>query len=392
MRDTDVLIVGGGPVGLITALGLASAGVSVIVIEAAAQISDLPRAMVYHWSVLAGLEKLGLLQDALAAGFTKQEYTYAVFQTGEKITWSTADLAGHTPYPFNLHLGQDRLGGIALNHLSRLPNARVLFNTPFLSLEQDAAGVTVAAGEGGEKFRAAWVIGADGARSAVRHALGLEFAGHTWPERFVATNVYVDFEALGYSRSNMLIDPQHGAIIAKIDNAGLWRVTYSEDAALPEATVADRMPEFFKTILPPGTPWELAQFSPYRMHQRAAPTLRTGRVLLAGDAAHATNPTGGLGLTSGLFDSYVLYEALAAVIAGTAPDEILDRYAQTRRDMFLNIVSPQASENKRLVFHSHDPARLDADLEPFRRMARDPDYRMPRLLFPKTLETPSLLR
>jgi 3-(3-hydroxy-phenyl)propionate hydroxylase/6-hydroxy-3-succinoylpyridine 3-monooxygenase len=391
MADCDVLIVGGGPVGLITALGLARAGVNVTVIEAAAEISNSPRAMVYHWSVLAGLEKLGILEDALAAGFTKQEYTYAVFRTGEKITWSTADLADHTPYPFNLHLGQDRLGGIALAHLTRLPNATVLFNTPFQSLEQDVNGVTVTAGEGEERIRAKWVIGADGARSGVRRALGLDFAGHTWPERFVATNVYADFEALGYSRSNMLIDPRYGAIIAKIDNEGLWRVTYSEDESLPEDTVADRIPAFFKTILPAGVGYDLAQFSPYRMHQRAAETFRIGRVLLAGDAAHATNPTGGLGLTSGLFDAYVLYEALAAVIADQADESVLDRYAAARRAMFLDVVSPQATENKRLVFHSTDPARLDSDLDAFRRMATDKDYRLTRLLFPKKLETPSLV-
>jgi 3-(3-hydroxy-phenyl)propionate hydroxylase/6-hydroxy-3-succinoylpyridine 3-monooxygenase len=390
MVDCDVLIAGGGPVGLITALGLARAGLSVMVIEAAEEISNSPRAMVYHWSVLAGLEKLGILEDALAAGFTKQEYTYAVFRTGEKITWSTADLADHTPYPFNLHLGQDRLGGIALAHLRPLPNANVLFNTPFQSLEQDADGVTVTAGEGA-KIRAKWVIGADGARSGVRRALGLEFAGHTWPERFVATNVYADFEALGYSRSNMLIDPQYGAIIAKIDNEGLWRVTYSEAESLPEDTVADRIPAFFKTILPAGVTYDLAQVSPYRMHQRAAARFRVGRVLLAGDAAHATNPTGGLGLTSGLFDAYVLYEALAAVIADQANEAVLDRYADARRAMFLDIVSPQATENKRLVFHSTDPARLDADLNNFRRMTADKDYRLTRLLFPKKLETPSLV-
>jgi 3-(3-hydroxy-phenyl)propionate hydroxylase/6-hydroxy-3-succinoylpyridine 3-monooxygenase len=390
MVDCDVLIAGGGPVGLITALGLARAGLSVMVIEAAEEISNSPRAMVYHWSVLAGLEKLGILEDALAAGFTKQEYTYAVFRTGEKITWSTADLADHTPYPFNLHLGQDRLGGIALAHLRPLPNANVLFNTPFQSLEQDADGVTVTAGEGA-KIRAKWVIGADGARSGVRRALGLEFAGHTWPERFVATNVYADFEALGYSRSNMLIDPQYGAIIAKIDNEGLWRVTYSEAESLPEDTVADRIPAFFKTILPAGVMYDLAQVSPYRMHQRAAARFRVGRVLLAGDAAHATNPTGGLGLTSGLFDAYVLYEALAAVIADQANEAVLDRYADARRAMFLDIVSPQATENKRLVFHSTDPARLDADLVNFRRMTTDKDFRLTRLLFPKKLETPSLV-
>jgi 3-(3-hydroxy-phenyl)propionate hydroxylase/6-hydroxy-3-succinoylpyridine 3-monooxygenase len=208
----------------------------------------------------------------------------------------------------------------------------------------------------------------------------------------VATNVRYDFEAAGYARANMLVDPRYGAIIAKIDNTGLWRCTYCEDAALPEATVRDRIPAYFRAILPAGAEYQLAQSAPYKMHQRAATTFRSGRVLLAGDAAHATNPTGALGLASGLFDSYVLHEALAAVVAGESDDGVLDRYATARRDAFLTTASPRATENKRLVFHSTDAARLDADLDVFRRIANDRDFRVERLLAARQLETPSLLR
>jgi 3-(3-hydroxy-phenyl)propionate hydroxylase/6-hydroxy-3-succinoylpyridine 3-monooxygenase len=117
-----------------------------------------------------------------------------------------------------------------------------------------------------------------------------------------------------------------------------------------------------------------------------------GRVLLEGDAAHATNPTGGLGLTSGLFDTFVLYEALAAVILGEADDSVLDRYAEERRRIFLEMVSPQACENKRLVYHSHDPVRLEADLRMLRRLGDDKDFLIQRLMFTKRLESPSLVR
>jgi 3-(3-hydroxy-phenyl)propionate hydroxylase/6-hydroxy-3-succinoylpyridine 3-monooxygenase len=348
--------------------------------------------MVYLWPVLEGLAKIGILDDAIAAGFTKQDYTFTVFRTGEKITWSIEDLAGLTPFPFNLHLGQHRLAEIALAHLRRLPNAKIRFGTAVETLTQDSTGVIITLNTSpAETIRAAWAIGADGARSTIRRAVDGGFDGLTWPERFVATNVKYDFEAGGYARSNMLIDPQYGAIIAKIDHDGLWRCTYCEDASLPEDTVADRIPAYFAAILPRGATYELVQYAPYKMHQRAASSFRFGRVLLAGDAAHATNPTGALGLASGLFDSYVLHEALAAVITDAADDSILDRYAQTRRDVFLNIASPRATENKRLVFHSKDPVRLDADLETFRRISRDRDFRLNALLAAKKLETPSLL-
>jgi 3-(3-hydroxy-phenyl)propionate hydroxylase/6-hydroxy-3-succinoylpyridine 3-monooxygenase len=119
--------------------------------------------------------------------------------------------------------------------------------------------------------------------------------------------------------------------------------------------------------------------------------MRDGRVLLAGDAAHATNPTGGLGLTSGMLDTFVLYDALAAVIGGDADDAILDRYSEDRLRIFTEIASPQASEWKRLVFHSHDPERLEGDLGMLRHVEGDPDARREGFLSMRGLVTPSLV-
>jgi 3-(3-hydroxy-phenyl)propionate hydroxylase/6-hydroxy-3-succinoylpyridine 3-monooxygenase len=126
------------------------------------------------------------------------------------------------------------------------------------------------------------------------------------------------------------------------------------------------------------------------MHQRAAPSFRAGRVLLAGDAAHVTNPTGGLGLTSGLFDAFALYPSLAAVVKGQADERLLDTYATTRRDIFLERTSPQAVRNKDLIFHANrSPEALEQALDGLRRMAAAPDYRLERLMFTKSLETRS---
>lgn len=391
--DPDVIIVGAGPVGVLNALGLAQRGIRVLLLERFGAVVESPRACVYHWSVLEGLDELGVLDDAMRLGFTKQDYQYFVYGTGERIAWSMAPLGRVERFPFNVHLGQNVLAKIALERLEAMDEFSMRWDTRVVGVDQDDDGVTVHAEgpEGPADYRASWVIGADGAGSAVRSALGVDFGGMTWPERFVATNVRFDFQSRGYAQATMQVDPVYGAIVAKIDETGLWRVTFMEDAALPEDTVAERIPAFYERIMGPGASYEIDGFSPYKMHQRSATSYRAGRVLLAGDAAHATNPTGGLGLTSGLFDTYVLYPALAAVIRGEADDAVLDRYSDERRRVFLEVASPAASENKRFVYGSTDPERLERDLEGVRAMVADPDLLWKRLRFPDQLRTESLL-
>jgi 3-(3-hydroxy-phenyl)propionate hydroxylase/6-hydroxy-3-succinoylpyridine 3-monooxygenase len=390
----DVIIIGGGPTGFINALGLAQAGVRVTVLESEPQIIDSPRAAVYHWSVLDGLDRLGMLREAEAVGVRKQDYTYLVLRTGERIAYSMSVLEGHTAHPYNLHLGQHLLADIAMRRLAAFSNATVRFDTRLTDLQQDADGVTitVATGQEHQQLRARWVVGADGAASSVRRLLGLPFEGMTWPERFVATNVYYDFEHHGYARATFVIDDRFGAVIAVLNNEGLWRCTYMEDATLPEESFLERVPRAYQALLPGGDRYELERASPYRMHQRSAPSYRVGRVVLAGDAAHVTNPTGGLGLTSGLFDSYALYPALSAVILDKADDVVLDRYAESRRELFLNRISPQATANKRLIYHANgSQTKLDEALVGLRRLSSDRDFLLQRLMFTKSLGSPALL-
>jgi 3-(3-hydroxy-phenyl)propionate hydroxylase len=391
----SVIVVGGGPTGFLCALGLARAGVDVTLLEAEAAIVPSPRAMVYYGDVLGGLERLGVLDDADRIGFRNIDLQMHVFATGERIRMNLQAMhAGTGEYGYNLHLGQHKLAGVAREHLRRHRNAHIHWSTRVTGLTQDETGVTLRTqkAEGAREFRAGWVIGADGARSVVRQALGLTFDGMTWPERFVATNIVFDFGAYGYAGATMQLDPVYGAIVARIDNDGLWRCTYSEDAALPEAQIEARMKDWFAAMLPGDQRYQLVQYSPYRMHQRCAKHMRVGRVLLAGDAAHVTNPTGGLGLTSGLFDLYVLHEALAAVIRGEADDQVLDLYAEERRRAFLEKASPKATEFKNQVYGCTDLAKLEEHLKGVRYIAAaDPALQRRAFGVAGTLATPSVL-
>ena len=378
-----VIVCGAGPVGLITALKLAKLGVPVTVLDAAAQIADEPRAVVYHAPVVRELDQLGLLDDLRKVGFLKSSYH---FWTLDRRLLAFLDFAvlrpEDTAYPFNLHLGQPMLAAVVLDHLLQMPGASVRWNHRVTAIAQDDEGVTLTIDtpEGEETLRAPWMVGADGARSGVRKALGLTFEGVTWPEWFVATNVNFDFQAHGFGQSNVVHDPHHWAIIPKIDQSNLWRCTYREDEGMPEAEVRARVPEryaLFHPDLPAVTP---DQVSPYRVHNRTVDSYRQGRVLMAGDAAHVVNPIGGLGLTSGILDAIPLGEALAAVIHGEREESVLDAWAAERRRVFTEVVSPAATENRRRLGES-DPARREADHARFKALGSDVDLARQALLF-----------
>ncbi|GAA1677404.1 pentachlorophenol monooxygenase [Citricoccus zhacaiensis] len=389
----QVVIVGGGPVGLINALGLARQGVDVIVLERHADVVPEPRAMTYHWAVLDGLAELGILEDMEAEGFRLHEMCYRVFRTGEVIRLGIDAVRHLTPYPYAVVLGQDQISRIVLQHLAAFPNASVQWSTEVISVEQDGNGATIRARASGQEIEihADWVIGADGARSLVRKASEADFVGFTWPEQFVATNVRYDLGAHGWDDCNYLVDPEFGAVIAKVTSDGLWRVTFAEPADSPMGSIEERIEDFYRTVLPGTGPYNKTLHSVYRMHQRVASSMRTGRLLLAGDAAHATNPTNGFGLVSGMMDSLVLADALGAVIAGTAPQSVLDHYSDDRRRVFNEVATPSSSETKRLVFHSTDPERLESDLTRLRSLAADPEMRVNQLMVGHGLLTPSLV-
>ena len=380
MESAEVLIVGAGPVGLLTAVALAQSGVDVVVVEAEAKLNDSPRAAVYFSSSLVAIEALGLLGDLQANSLKVQRFGFHAPEFDYHPILSMECMTGIT-YDYQLHCGQDVVARIAMDHAIRA-GARVLLSHRLVRLTQSPSGVVaeVQTADGTKTINASWVIGADGARSTVRQLLGLQFEGHTWPNRFIATNIYCDMAAHGYQQSNFICDPVYGGVVAQLDGEGLWRLTYHESEGSPE-TFIERLPAKFAGFIPPGTPYRIKAASPYVIHQRCAERLRVGRVLLAGDAAHATNPCGGLGLTTGIWTGMILADLLPAVLKGEESEAILDRYAENRRKIFWEISSPGASENKRMMEESDREQRLK-DLEGVRRMAADPQVARLMMLFP----------
>ncbi|MEI9989134.1 MAG: FAD-dependent oxidoreductase [Rhizomicrobium sp.] len=371
----DVIVVGAGPVGFLTALGLARKGIRVTLLEAEAGINNSPRAAIYFPTTLELIDRLGLLEDAEAIGLPSTRFSMRFLDDGEIIR---SDLRNTLPpgskYDHNLHFGQHILAKLVSDHLARLPNAEVLWNHKVVALSQDQSGVTlsVATPDGPRELHADWVVGTDGARSSVRTLLGLPFEGHTWPERFVATNVEYDFEKYDFELANMIADPANWAVVARLGRENLWRVTYGEDADLAEDEVYARIPAHYAAVFPGKEPYRIVAWSPYRVQERCASSFRVGRALLAGDAAHACNPCGGLGLTTGVIDADCLIAVLSAVIEGRAGEDVLDFYATERKRVFHEVTSPLATNFKRTLSEK-DPAKRETDRAGFRANAQQVD-------------------
>jgi 2-polyprenyl-6-methoxyphenol hydroxylase-like FAD-dependent oxidoreductase len=379
-EQQDVIVVGAGPVGMLTALALAQTGAQVTVLEQEPAIVNSPRAAVYFPSTLLILEELGLLDELLEIGFVNRTFGTHVPEFGYTSVVTTEPIEG-IAYDYQLHAGQHEVARVAMEHAGKL-GVEVLFNHRLIGFEDGAGGVTLTVEtlDGEKQIAAKWLIGADGARSTVRRLAGIEFEGHTWPERFVATNVKFDFSKLGYEQANFVCDPVNMAVIAQLDREGLWRCTYMEDSALPLEDYEERIHHRYEWFMRGSKDYEIVSSSPYMLHQRAAETLRKGHILLAGDAAHATNPCGGLGLTSGVWTGMVLADALGAVLRGEEEESILDRYSDERRRVFWDVVSPAATENKRMLQET-DPEQRQKDLAAVMALSENPDSGAMLMLF-----------
>jgi len=389
-----VVIVGAGPVGLMTALGLARRGVAVTVIERAGDVYRSPRAMGYHWGALYILDDLGLLDDMMAAGFPAHGMRLHSLGGRRQVELSMRVLRDSgAKWPHNLTLGQDRVAEITIEHLARHPHVDIAWRTEVTGFEADENGVRLRVRRAGRDFTvdAGWVVACDGASSAIRRACGIAFEGMTWPTAFIATNVRGDFHALGFAANNYLLDPNHGAVIAKITSDDLWRVAISVSESLPEELVDDAVSRYLDAVLPAHFDRQVLARTKYRMHQRCATALRHGRVFIAGDAAHATNPTSGYGLVGGLHDANILSEALAAVVRGEAGEHILDRYGKDRIEAFLEVSSPISVASKRLIFDLPDESAVERELDKLEALAAKDETMLAFWRNGCQIETPSLV-
>jgi 2-polyprenyl-6-methoxyphenol hydroxylase-like FAD-dependent oxidoreductase len=380
LDDRRVLIAGGGPVGLFTALLLGRCGAHVRVFDENAVPQDDPRAATTHPATLDILGAAGLVDDMIRVGLVAPVVQFWDRPTGECIAeFDHALLARDTAHPYVVQCEQFKTSRLILDRLCVLPGVEVLFNHRVTEVTpgEDAVVVGVSGPDGViHRHTGAYLVGADGGRSIVRKQCGIAFEGFTWEERFLVLTTPFDFEASrGYCYRSYVADPEEWCNCFKVSgNAppGLWRTVYptdphaSDEELLSDAAVEARLQKFF----PNAQRYEVVHRNLYTTHQRIAKTFRAGRVLLAGDAAHVNNPIGGMGLNGGLQDAGCLADTLAEVLRGGGPEALLDLYDLRRRTVACEFVQQQSIANKKRL-EERDPEKRRRNLDELRATAAD---------------------
>lgn len=376
MSHSDrVLIVGAGPVGLVLAYRLATAGIPVTLVEALPDLAEDLRASTFHPPTLEMLDTIGVVQRMIDTGVVAPTFQYRDRHDGSIIgEFDFGVLRDDTPFPFRVQCEQFKVARYIYERLQTLPDATVRFSARATAVRQDADGVTltIETPDGTDELTGRYLLGADGANSSVREAVGIALEGFTWPERFLVLSTPFDFATVieRLSPVSYYADPDEWCFCLKVP--GLWRVMFPVKTETTEDTLAS--PELAQRLLQSffarDTGYEVRHRTLYRVHQRIAPDYRAGRVLLAGDAAHLNNPLGGMGLNSGIHDAFTLADTLIAVWRG-ADDALLDRYTRQRRPVAVEHVDAQSKRNKAFL-EERDPVVRRQRLDEIRRTAEDP--------------------
>src|SRR5499427_8296577 len=330
--DTDVLIVGAGPTGLMLANQLARRGVRVLVIDRHAGPSLQTRALGVQARTMEIYAKLGIADRALELG--KRGTGANLWAQGRKMARVPLGEAGQkaTPFPFILILGQDdneRIMGDKLRDLG----LSVQWNTELVGLQQepDRVAITLKLPDGtNSNMRAAWVAGCDGAHSSVREMSGITFPGAPYEHVFFVADVEMTGSMVP-DEVNVYLWREGFHLLFPMRGQNHWRIV----GILPP-TLRARDDVTFETVIPSlrneaGLSFKACSwFSTYRIHHRSASRFRDRRCFLLGDAAHIHSPVGAQGMNTGLQDAYNLAWKLALVVQGRADAALLDSYETER--------------------------------------------------------------
>lgn len=333
MPPTDVLIIGAGPTGLVLALWLTKLGIKVRIIDKTAEPGTTSRALAVQARTLELYRQLDLADAVVAKGHQvpavnlwvkgQQKAQISLFAMG----------SGLTPYPFLQIFPQDEHERLLIQRLGALGVAVERHTELARFTEQENGVLARLRGPDGEEqdCEASYIVGCDGARSAVRATIGASFPGGTYRQLFYVADV----EASGAALNGQLhVDLDEADFVAVFPLAGEGRArligTVRDERAdradtLTFSDISNHAIGQMKVVIA-----KVNWFSTYHVHHRVTQQFRKDRAFLAGDAAHIHSPAGGQGMNTGIGDAINLAWKLAAVVAGRAPDSLLDSYEAER--------------------------------------------------------------
>jgi 3-(3-hydroxy-phenyl)propionate hydroxylase len=374
MPPDRVIVVGAGPVGLTAALALARRGIPTLVLAAEPELVMELRGSTFHPPTLDMLDEFAVVPAMIESGLKAPTWQFRDRETGPVATFDLALLAADTDHPYRVQCEQWKLMRLLRDAYLKIPGAGIKFGHTVTGVTAGDDTVAVAADtpEGPVTIAARYVVAADGARSAVRRSLGVAFEGFTYPELFLIASTDFRFEdtLTDIAYVNYIADPNEWLVLLRVP--GLWRVLVpAPDNADRAQLMSDQnLQTVLQRVVPRDIDYAIAHRSIYHVHQRVAKSFRTGRVLLAGDAAHINNPLGGMGMNGGIHDAFNLADKLAAIYAG-AGDALLDRYQRQRRTVAVEAVQQQTNRNHQIL-SERDPAIRKKSLDAMRRTAADP--------------------
>lgn len=379
--STQVVIAGAGPVGLTLAIELQRRGVDVALLEAKAKPEYFVKALGITPRTLQMWDQVGFLPEAVAAGlFVRGNASLVNGVPSERFRMSTAT-AAEFPYGF-LVLAQFEAERLLREELVRR-GGRIQWSTSLTDFRDHGDRVTVAVrsadGTAGE-IESLYLAGCDGAHSPVRHGLGLEYEGDALPMTFMLGDVLVD-GPLERGWAYRMLQVEAGELTNTLiaipipGDPRRYRLSMAAPPPLWEAGADLSTPPTLELLrqtalpmIPGGTAISQLRWSSfYRISHRIAPRYSSGRVFIAGDAAHIHPPIGGQGMNTGMQDAFNLGWKLALACAGRASADLLDSYSAERRPVGLEVVQRTSHRMDEAIegrdrTNSDDQLRIDSQL------------------------------
>lgn len=328
-----VVVVGAGPVGLTTALDLARQGVRVVVLDDDYRLSTGSRAICFSKRTLEIWDRLGVGQRMVDKGVS-WNVGKVFFRDQEVWRFDLLPEPGHRRPAF-INLQQYYAEGYLYEQARQEPNIDLRWKNKVVGLEQAGDGVVLSIDtpEGGYALRADWLVACDGARSPVRKLIGQESHGRIFRDRFLIADVKMkaDFPAERWFWFDPPFHPNQ-SVLLHMQPDNVWRIDFQLgwNADPVEAVKPENVLPRIRALLGPDAQFDLEWVSVYTFACERMDKFRHGRVVFAGDSAHRVSPFGARGANSGVQDAENLAWKLRLVLAGQAPETLIDSYAAER--------------------------------------------------------------